>query len=262
MLSIIDRFKKLNSTGPVEGNKVSAVALLIDGDNVPADFAVDYLAYAGKFGGVTVRRVYANWSSPTIGIWKEASEYYGFTKAHQSLPVSGKNATDIALVIDAMELHQQGMMCFCIVGGDSDYTPLVYWLIEHGCMVSVLGKANTSLILQHSCTCYMSIDALLPDYRYRRQLFVGELPSDVITEKEASLENVFMQAYKAAQEETKEVWITLILMGKYIRQIDPHFACKLYGFSTMKALVKKKFPAFQIKESGNGQASIRLWELE
>lgn len=243
------------------GSYVSPVALLIDGENVPADFAVDYLAYAGKLGGVTIKRVFGNWSAPQLHVWKEAAIHYGFSQVQQSLPVFGKNATDIALVVEAIEIYHGGIRHFCLVGGDSDYTPAIRWLIEHGCLVAMIGKGNTSLVVQKACTFYIAIDKLLPNYRYKRQLFQGEIPSKIETSGDISLEELFTRSYKQADVSGRNDWVPLVTLGKYIKQTEPHFEAKDYGFPTMKALVRKKFPFFQIREIENGQASIRLWDL-
>lgn len=90
------------------------LALLIDGENVSAEYAVALLAQAGTCGGVTIRRVYGNWAHPTMHRWQEIASHYGLTTLHAPYLTAGKNATDIKLVVEAMELSQQGIRRFCL----------------------------------------------------------------------------------------------------------------------------------------------------
>ena len=95
-------------------------ALLIDGENFSAGLAVSLLAEAGKFGSLPIRRMYGNWSHPCMKRWQNMVIHYGMTPVQHHLPTAGKNATDIALVVDAMELYAHGMRRFCLENSDCD----------------------------------------------------------------------------------------------------------------------------------------------
>jgi uncharacterized LabA/DUF88 family protein len=136
----------------------SHVALLIDGENGPASIAAPILTTAGKWGEVTIRRVYGDWTSSQMHPWKETITRYGMRAVHQHLP--RKNAADIALTIDAVDLFHQGLRRFCVVSGDSDYVPLVLWLVEHGCLVVVIGQPGTPLALQRACSVFLFTDQI------------------------------------------------------------------------------------------------------
>ncbi|HZU03075.1 MAG TPA: NYN domain-containing protein, partial [Ktedonobacteraceae bacterium] len=99
------------------------VAILIDGDNSTSISTASLLAEAEKFGEVTIRRIYGNWSRPSMQKWQELARLYGFEQRHHGQTAPGKNATDIALAIDAMDILYSGTVDhFCLATSDSDYT--------------------------------------------------------------------------------------------------------------------------------------------
>jgi hypothetical protein len=136
------------------------VALLIDGENIPARVTPAALAEAETWGEVMIRRIYGDWASPQMNAWREMVNQYGMRAMHQHLPK--KNAADIALTVDAVDLFYQGIRCFCLGSGDSDYVPLVLWLREQGCMVVVISQKNAPLALQRSCSVFVSSEELCP----------------------------------------------------------------------------------------------------
>lgn len=119
------------------------LAVLIDGENISADLAVHILAMAGNVGYVSIRRVYGNWSHPTLIPWRTIAPHYSFQLIQAAHPISGKNATDITLTVDAMELLAQGIRHFCLASGDSDYIPLIRRLREKHCFVLGIGKTQS-----------------------------------------------------------------------------------------------------------------------
>lgn len=136
------------------------VALLIDGENIPARVTPAMLAEAETRGEVMIRRIYGDWASPQMHAWREMVPLYGMRAMHQHLP--RKNAVDIALTVDAMALFSQGIRCFCLGTGDSDYVPLVLWLREQGCLVVVISQRHAALALQRSCSVFVSAEELGP----------------------------------------------------------------------------------------------------
>lgn len=138
----------------------SQVALLIDGENGPASAAAAILVRASEWGEVALRRVYGDWSSPQMRSWREVVTQHGMRAVHQHLPK--KNAADIALTVDAIDLFHQGFRRFCLVSGDSDYVPLVLWLMEHGCLVAVVGQKDVPLALRRACSVFVPSEQLNP----------------------------------------------------------------------------------------------------
>lgn len=138
----------------------SSMALLIDGENGSASLAGAMLNRAEEWGEVVVRRVYGDWSSPQMRPWRDMVTQFGMRAVHQHLPK--KNAADIALTADAVDLFHQGFRQFCLSSGDSDFVPLVLWLREHHCLVIVMSRKNAPQALQHACSVFVSTDQLSP----------------------------------------------------------------------------------------------------
>jgi hypothetical protein len=260
------------------------IALLIDGENVSSEYAVYMLAAAGKFGGVTVRRVYGNWAHASMKPWQNIATHYNILTVHYQPPISGKNATDIKLVVDAMELWHAGMRRFCLVGSDSDYTPLVQRLNELGCFVLGIGKAETSPILKKACTVFLSLKDLPPPTPIPQPKVTSAptlvqtpaQPPQVVAEVvlvpeqteeisqpsgvngETPLQKLLIQAYKQVVAEEGEEWVPLSKLGLTLRKLDPAFKMKDHGASTLKVLIQKHTHTFEMKNlSGHPAARIK-----
>ncbi len=125
------------------------VALLIDGENCAATCALTTLKVAEQQGRLVIKRVYANWSRPGTQAWIELVARYQLQPVHQERVATAKNATDILLVVDAMDmLYNQFIDTFCLVTGDSDYTPLVKRLRKAGKEVIIVGNERTAEALR------------------------------------------------------------------------------------------------------------------
>ncbi len=249
------------------------IALLIDGENVSAEFAVYILAAAGKFGGVMVRRVYGNWTQPSMKPWQSAAMHYNILTIHYQPPVSGKNATDIKLVVDAMELWHTGMRRFCLVSSDSDYTPLVQRLNELGCFVLGIGKAETPL--KKACTVFLPLEHLLPSSSQPKvappvfqpldtfapspQTKPAEIPpaSSEVAIEETSLQKLLTQAYEHMVVEEGQEWVPLMKLNYAIKKLDPTFNLKEHA-SSSKVLIQKHAHIFEMQKRADGHSSIRI----
>ena len=101
------------------------IAILIDGDNAQSSLLPQMLVEAGRHGQVTVRRIYGDWTTNSMNSWKETLNYHAFQPIQQFRYTIGKNATDSAMIIDAMDILHSGVVDgFCLVSSDSDYTRL------------------------------------------------------------------------------------------------------------------------------------------
>src|SRR5580698_5635431 len=119
------------------------IALLIDGDNAQSKFIEAMLSEAGKYGKVTVRRIYGDWTNNKLGGWKVQLSKYSIRPMQKFAFASGKNSTDTAMIIDAMDiLHGGRVNGFCIVSSDSDYTGLAQRIREDGLFVMGIGEAK------------------------------------------------------------------------------------------------------------------------
>lgn len=139
------------------------LAFLVDGDNASAGLVGEMLAEAAKYGSVEIRRVYGDWASGKLGSWRTVVQEYALVPIQQFVAVSGKNATDSALIIDAMEILNKGRMRgFCIVSSDSDFTRLATHLRESGMLVVGIGRAQTPAAFRNACHRFVTTENLLP----------------------------------------------------------------------------------------------------
>lgn len=137
------------------------IALLIDADNVSHAKIAAILAELSKYGTANVRRAYGDWASAGLKGWKDKLHDFAIRPIQQFSYSSGKNATDIALVIDAMELlYTQKPEAFCLVSSDADFTPLVMQLKANGQEVYGFGERKTPAPFVNACTTFLYLDTL------------------------------------------------------------------------------------------------------
>jgi len=137
-----------------------AIAVLIDADNAALETLDKVLGKLDQRGIITVRRAYGNWFKPTLRKWDAGLTSRGIRAVQQSDPVKHKNATDLALVIDAVDLHHTLRPdVFAIVSSDSDYTPLATYLRERGHQVLGFGRPDAPASFQAACTTYVGLPA-------------------------------------------------------------------------------------------------------
>ncbi|MGV7122357.1 NYN domain-containing protein [Sphingopyxis sp. 550A] len=137
------------------------IALLIDADNVSHSKIAAILAELSKYGTANIRRAYGNWASDSLRGWKDKLHDFAIRPIQQFNYSTGKNATDIALVIDAMELlYTQKLDAFCLASSDADFTPLVMQLRANGHEVYGFGERKTPSPFVNACTTFLYLDNL------------------------------------------------------------------------------------------------------
>ena len=139
-------------------------ALLIDADNVSAKYIKPILDELSKYGNVTYKRIYGDWTRPNSAGWKEELLQNSITPIQQFSYTYGKNATDSAMIIDAMDmLYASELEGFCLVSSDSDFTRLASRLRESGKRVIGMGEAKTPLPFRKACEIFTELELLLED---------------------------------------------------------------------------------------------------
>lgn len=137
------------------------IALLIDADNAPASKIDVILAEAARHGAADVRRAYGDWTQPTLAQWKSTLHTYAIRPIQQFAYSAGKNASDMAMVIDAMDLvHAGGIDAFAIVSSDADFTPLAMRILTAGKKVYGFGERKTPEAFVNACSTFSFIDGL------------------------------------------------------------------------------------------------------
>jgi uncharacterized LabA/DUF88 family protein len=220
-------------------NKTNRIALLVDGDNAPSKLLTLILEEASKYGKVTVRRIYGDWTTPQMNSWKGILNEMAFNPIQKFSYTSGKNSTDSALIIDAMDiLHDNLVDGFCIVSSDSDYTGLAKRIREEGIFVMGIGEKKTPNAFVKSCEIFT----------YVENLDVSEVPEvkeEKPDRKRVQKENprvplnmsLINKAFDMSTNESNEVNISTL--GLNLRKLDPSFDSRTFGFKTLTSLFTK-----------------------
>ncbi len=216
-----------------------AIAMLIDGDNAQPSLIEHVLAETAKYGRVTTRRIYGDWTTPQMTGWKDSLHSHAVQPMQQFRYTVGKNATDSALIIDAMDLLHAGTVGgFCIVSSDSDYTRLATRIREHGLFVMGIGRSNTPKSFVNACEIFVYTENLSPQVEPARLSPTLSLPD-------------WTQTVRGAVERTAkdDGWAFLGAVGNYMRELDPAFDPRSYGFKQLSLLIKSSPQLFEIRES-------------
>jgi uncharacterized LabA/DUF88 family protein len=235
------------------------IAMLIDGENAQSSLIDKIVAETGKYGLVTVRRIYGDWTTPQMNSWKEVLNTYAIQPMQQFRYTIGKSSTDSALIIDAMDILYEGTVHgFCLVSSDSDYTRLATRIREKGLFVMGIGKKNTAPAFVKACEVFVYTENLSP-----QKDIIKFAPS----QKKATASNVMANplpllknAFDMAAQE--DGWVFLGTLGGRLRQLDPGFDSRTYGYNQLSQLVRAQKDTFEFKEnksrSGPSLIYIRL----
>jgi len=211
--------------------KSSRIALLVDGDNAQAKLLELVLEEASKYGKVTIRRVYGDWTTTHMNGWKSQLNELAFNPIQKFSYTTGKNSTDSALIIDAMDiLHDNLVDGFCIVSSDSDYTGLAKRIREDGVFVMGIGEKKTPNAFVKSCEIFTHVENLEPKVEKEEKRVVHKkekVPVYIDT-------RLINKAFDMSANESNEAYVSS--MGLNLRKLDPSFDCRTYGFKTLTQL--------------------------
>ncbi|WP_158962690.1 NYN domain-containing protein [Myroides fluvii] len=220
------------------------IAILVDGDNAQAKLLENILAEVSKYGKVTIRRIYGDWTTPQMNSWKDLLNDLSFSPIQKFNYTSGKNSTDSSLIIDAMDiLHAKMVDGFCIVSSDSDYTGLAKRIREEGIFVMGIGEKKTPTAFVQSCEIFTYCETLMPkvvkaekNVNQEKKAVVGEEEDNdtlTITKKEMRLID---KAFDMSVDEEVEAYISTV--GNNLRKLDPSFDSRDYGFRNLTEMFK------------------------
>ena len=215
-------------------------ALLIDCDNVSARLMPEVFRFAAASGQLVFRYAYGNWTSSLLSGWNDVMAQHGITPQQVMTYRTGKNSTDLRLVIDAMELCLTGRVeSVCIVSGDSDFAPLAIRLKEHAIhVVGVSAGSPYSPAFAAACDIFRPIkDSAESGAKAAPELTPEEGPEWV---------ELVLEACEHADSE--DGWIQLGWGGQYIRRLQPSFDPKSFGFTRMSDLITSRPDLFEIEE--------------
>ena len=240
------------------------LAVLIDGDNAQASQIEHVMKEIVKFGVVTIRRIYGDWTTTQLDSWKKKLPVHAIQPVQQFRNTVGKNATDSAMIIDAMDiLYSDHVGGFVIVSSDSDYTKLAIRLREAGMEVIGIGKHHTPKPFVNACNEFRYVENIMKSYegdnrrrRSRRRESVAEpvaatngnepAPAgDSNGFEDADLVSIVTEAHEMVDQES--AWVDLRKIANNLKKLDPAFDPRTYGSSKLVKIIASRQDAFEVK---------------
>ncbi|MGO3109984.1 MAG: NYN domain-containing protein [Sphingobacterium sp.] len=250
------------------------IAILIDADNVSHKKIAGILNEVKRYGIPTIKRIYGDWTSPYVENWKDNLLTHAITPIQQYSYTQGKNSTDSALIIDAMDiLHSDRVDGFCIVSSDSDFTRLATRLRESGKLVIGIGERKTPKPFISSCDKFIYVEILEKDAQEKKikkkpvapvTPVASEPKSPVKTESDnLALDEEIMLLLKDAVDDTADEsgWAFLGEIGSLIIKRQPDFDARNYGFEKISHLFKSMKSDFEIDERTTEKSKIKLYYI-
>ena len=220
------------------------LAVLIDADNAPARMAHALFEEIARYGIASVKRIYGDWSKPHLAGWRDVLLHHALVPVQQFAYTPNKDATDMQLIIDAMDiLHEGHLQGFCLVSSDSDFTPLAQRIRANGLLVYGFGEKKTPEAFRQACDRFIFLENL------------GEAPADKsqasaakksahpaapapAREMDDAIRTKLYQAIKGCAGEG-EGWANMSAIGSYIRQTDSGFDSRSYGYSKLSQMLRE-----------------------
>jgi hypothetical protein len=226
------------------------IAVLIDGDNAQAKLIKEIFEEVSKYGKATIRRIYGDWTRSDMNSWKEIVNKYSINPIQKFSYTSGKNSTDSALIIEAMDiLHTKSIDGFCIVSSDSDYTGLAKRIREEGLFVMGIGRKTTPIAFVSSCEIFTFSENLVAELEVvpeeqtpleTSSTTREETPKSSKEPRDKKFPDIDMRvidkAFEISTNEEDQAFISTI--GSSLRKIDPSFDSRTYGFKKLTQLFK------------------------
>lgn len=221
-------------------NKNNNIAILVDGDNAQPKLLELILEEVSKYGKVTIRRIYGDWTTPQMNSWKDLLNDLSFSPIQKFNYTTGKNSTDSSLIIDAMDiLHDKMVDGFCIVSSDSDYTGLAKRIREEGIFVMGVGEKKTPNAFVQSCEIFTYCENLMPlkqseettkntEQNAKKADGVIEDDYKTLTKNDIKLID---RAFDMSVDEEIEAYISTV--GGNLRKLKPSFDPRAYGFKNL-----------------------------
>lgn len=212
------------------------------------------LAEVSKFGRVTIRRIYGDWTTSNMNGWKADLQSHAIQPVQQFRYTVGKNATDSAMIIDALDiLHSKVVDGFCLVSSDSDYTRLAMRIREEGLFVMGIGRKLTPPAFRNACEIFVYSENLSPVLS--AQAMQPSAPSGPSalqqpeTPESATAPDPLPTLRKAVEISAQEGgWAFLGVLGNKVRSVDPSFDSRTYGFPGLQSLIARYTADFELKE--------------
>jgi hypothetical protein len=241
----------------MENNTDQKLAVLIDADNVPPTRIKAMLEEITKYGTPTFKRIYGDWTSSRMSAWKPVLLPYAITPIQQYSYTTGKNATDSALIIDAMDILYSGKVSgFCIVSSDSDFTRLATRLREAGMTVYGMGEKKTPLPFISACDKFIYIEILEAPTPEEKPASAAASPTKrkaaPVSTSSKPMSAITPALVKLVKDSINDLagddgWVFLGNLGILLIKKQPDFDSRNYGYKKLNYLIKS-IPDIEIQE--------------
>ncbi|RRS01059.1 NYN domain-containing protein [Aquabacterium soli] len=226
------------------------LAVLVDADNASAAITKELLEEVAKYGVATVKRAYGDWTTQNLVGWKEHLHRHAIQPMQQFAYTKGKNSTDSACIIDAMDLLYGGNVDgFCLVSSDSDFTRLATRLREAGKVVYGFGERKTPDAFIAACDKFIFVEVLRPaaaEATAQASVQVQDVPA---------LQGLLAHAIRETLRDTG--WASLSAVGGFIGKSNPSFDARNYGFRKLSDLIRKQ-PYLEFNETTDASGFVHL----
>ncbi|WP_159519076.1 NYN domain-containing protein [Sunxiuqinia indica] len=234
------------------------LAVLIDGDNIPSAHVKEMMEEIAKYGNPTIKRIYGDWTKPNLTRWKNLLLENAITPIQQYGYTTGKNATDSAMIIDAMDiLYSEKVDGFCLVSSDSDFTRLATRLREAGMKVIGIGEKKTPEPFIVACDKFIYIEILKTEPEENE----SATPSSRATPKN-NVDKITPKVIRLISGSISDLadddgWAFLGDVGNLIQKKQPNFDSRNYGFQKLTPLIKS-IKNFEIEQRENTKGQLKL----
>ena len=235
------------------------LAVLIDGDNIPSAYVKEMMEEIAKYGNPTIKRIYGDWTNPRLNKWKQVLLENAITPIQQYGYTSGKNATDSAMIIDAMDiLYSEKVNGFCLVSSDSDFTRLATRLREAGMQVYGMGEKKTPNPFIVACDKFIYIEIL----KYRAKESESESTDEDTGSIKDSIDKITSKEIRFISSTILDLadddgWAFLGDVGSMLQKKQPNFDSRNYGFQKLTPLIRS-IKNFEIERREDSRGRFKL----
>ncbi|MBJ6369417.1 NYN domain-containing protein [Snuella sedimenti] len=234
--------------------KDTKIAVLIDGDNIPSKYISEMMEEITKYGTPTIKRIYGDWTKPHLSKWKNVLLENAISPIQQYSYTSGKNATDSAMIIDAMDVLYSGKVdAFCLASSDSDFTKLATRLREAGMQVLGIGEKKTPDPFIVACDKFIYLE-ILTKYNEKQEKG-GKAKKDNLYNITPKVIRLLKHSVTDAADE--DGWAFLGDVGSLIIKKQPNFDSRNFGFEKLTPLFKS-LDAFEIEQRDQPNTRFKL----
>lgn len=232
------------------------LAVLIDGDNIPSAHVKEMMEEIAKYGNPTIKRIYGDWTKPHLSKWKNLLLQNAITPIQQYAYTTGKNATDSAMIIDAMDiLYSEKVNGFCLVSSDSDFTRLATRLREAGMQVIGIGEKKTPTPFIVACDKFIYVEILRKISEKKEDVSQQENSKDDVDEITPRVIKLISTTISDLSDE--EGWAYLGDVGSLLQKKQPNFDSRNYGFEKLTPLIKS-IGNFELEQRENQRSKHKL----